>query len=149
MMSDASPEAWLGQFLIELGLETHRGTLAGARADPELMRRLGEIHRASSAGSPLRMLEPEFVERLRTEDWAAWWRGQEEAARYCYSTLALSLLGDTSHASDLAVMYRQQANSRIRKDAHYVLCYTLGKDWPRYVVTESDLERLASGQQPE
>jgi hypothetical protein len=45
-------------------------------------------------------------------------------------------------------MYRQEANSRIRKDAHYVLCYMLGKNWPSYVVTEGDLQRLAGGETP-
>jgi hypothetical protein len=144
MMSDASPEAWLGQFLIELGLETRRGTLMGARADAELMRRLGEIHEAAGAGSPLRMLEPEYVERLRAENWAAWWQAQDNSARYYYATLALSLLGESGHAADIAVMYRQEANSRVRKDAHYVLCYILGKDWPRYEVTSADFERLSA-----
>src|SRR5436305_14935404 len=65
LMSDSSPEAWLGQFLIELGLETRRGTLAGARADGELMRRLVEIRQGASGGpvSPMQMLDVEYVER--------------------------------------------------------------------------------------
>jgi hypothetical protein len=141
-MSDSSPEAWLGQFLIELGLETRRGTLIGARADAELLLHLHEIREASSAGFPLQMLDPEYVGRLREQNWAAWWRAQDDSAHYLYATLAISLLGDNSHVSDLEAMYRQEANSRIRKDAHYVLCHMLGKQWPGYVVTEADFAKL-------
>ncbi len=144
LMNENSPEAWLGQFLIELGLETRRGTLQGAKMDADLLRGLSEARAASGAGTPLAMLDTEKAAKLRAENWATWWKSQDSLAKYCYSTLALSMLGNREYASEVVEMYRQSANSRIKRDAHYVLCHMLGKDWPRYEVTEADLARLSS-----
>lgn len=145
LMNANSPEAWLGQFLLQLELETRRGTLKGAKLDADLLHKLSEMRAATGANSPLQMLDAEYASRLRAENWAAWWKAQDNMSHFCYATLALSLLGSREYVADLAAMYRQDANSRIRKDAHYVLCYILGKPWPGYEVTEGDLARLQDG----
>jgi hypothetical protein len=144
LKDESSPEAWLGQFLLELDMPgaSTRATIAGARSDPALIAKLTEVRDASTGDAPLRLFDAEYGANLRSSDWAAWWRTQETLSRFCYSTLALALLGNTQYAPDLAQMYRQNANSRIHKDAHYVLCYLLGKPWPAYQVTDKDLERL-------
>src|SRR5438046_4675093 len=43
LMNENSPEAWLGQFLVALELSTSRGTLEGAKRDPNLLARLSEV----------------------------------------------------------------------------------------------------------
>ena len=112
--------------------------------DDNLLRGLAESRLASGSSTPLVMFDAEQASRLRVEDWAAWWKAQDALAKYCYSTLALSMLGNREYVVEVAEMYRQNANSRIRRDAHYVLCLMLGKDWPRYEVTENDLARLGT-----
>lgn len=145
-MNEASPEAWLGQFLLILNEKgtSRYSTLERAKGDEGLKARLTEILRAASAGgiAPARLFEAGYVEQLRKDDWGAWWSAQETLSKYCYSALALSLLGDHSHIQDVAAMYRQTANSRIQKDAHFVLCHLLGKDWPAHRVTGGDIGRL-------
>src|SRR5947207_1467664 len=91
LMNEISPEAWLGQFLLELELETRRGTLEGAKLDANLLSKLSEVRAAASEGSPLKLLDAEYASRLRAENWAAWWKAQDNFSRYCYATLALSL----------------------------------------------------------
>ncbi|HYP42310.1 MAG TPA: hypothetical protein VEX13_18295 [Chloroflexia bacterium] len=148
LMNEASPEAWLGQFLLILQVEatSRYSTLERAKGDEGLKARLREIHRAASAGgvTPTRLFEAGYVEKLRKDDWAAWWSAQETLSKHCYSALALSLLGDQSHIYDVAAMYSQSANPRIQKDAHFVLCHLLGKLWPSQRVSSGDIERLAS-----
>ncbi|HEX9989715.1 MAG TPA: hypothetical protein VGE45_14725 [Chloroflexia bacterium] len=146
MMNEASPEAWLGQFLLILNVEgtSRYSTLERARGDDGLKARLSEIYRAASAGdiAPAKLFDTGYVEKLRKDDWAAWWSAQETLSKYCYTALALSLLGDKSYIQDVAVMYRQTANPRIQKDAHFVLCHLLSKHWPSSRVTGGDIERL-------
>src|SRR5262249_23500638 len=77
LMNEASPEAWLGQFLLQLELETKRGTLHGAKMDADLLSKLNEVRAASGEGSPLQMLDAEYASRLRAENWAAWWKAQD------------------------------------------------------------------------
>jgi hypothetical protein len=146
MMSEKSPEAWLGQFLTIVGAPPALGysSMRAAKQDERLAAHLNSVVEAAGKDQPMRLLEPGYAEELKAKDWAAWWRASEELGRYCYAILALIMLGDESHNSELAAMYRQEANSRIRKDAHYAICYVLGKDWPGYEVTESDLMRLSS-----
>lgn len=143
-MNENSPEAWLGQFLVALELQTSRGTLEGAKRDPDLLARLSEVRASAGEAQPLVLLDPDHASRLRASDWAAWWRAQEALSRYAYATLALALLGEAGLAPDLAAMYRQAANSRIRRDTHYVLCFVLRREWPQYEVTEGDLGRLGA-----
>lgn len=145
MMSDTSPEAWLGQFLLQLELSTPRGTLQGAAMDAELRSRLNELRAASQGSQPLSLFDAGYADQLRASNWPVWWKAQDDLSRFAYATLTLSLLGDRAYGADLAAMYRQRANSRIHKDAHYVLCCILGKPWPSYSVTEADLARLSSG----
>lgn len=146
LMNEASPEAWLGQFLLILQVEatSRYSTLERAKSDEGLKARLTEIHRAASAGGvdPAGLFDAGYVEKLRQDDWAAWWSAQETLSKHCYSALALSLLGDPSHIRDVAVMYGQTANPRIQKDAHFVLCHLLRKHWPSQRVTEGDIARL-------
>ncbi|MEO6456965.1 MAG: hypothetical protein ABIO92_01630 [Chloroflexia bacterium] len=144
MMSENSPEAWLGQFLLilELGGVTRYGTIAGARRDRALQTRLASLRDVSAQDSPSPLFDSGAAEELKIRDWTAWWRGQDALSCYCYATLALSMLGDISHIDDIAAMYSQDANSRIRRDAHYVLCYLLGKEWPGYEVKPSDIVAL-------
>ena len=145
MMNENSPEAWLGQFLIALDMSTPRGTVEGARRDPALLAGLTEVRASMSGDNPLALLDPDQAAALRARDWAAWWRAQDELGRFCWATLALSLLGYAEYVDDLTVMYRQTANSRIRKEAHVVLCHMLGKPWPAHGVTDADIERLRAG----
>lgn len=144
LMSENSPEAWLGQFLqiLDIGGLSRYSTVKGARQDANLISQLQEIWRSAAEASPLRVLDDAFSEELKLQDWGAWWQAQEQLGKYCYSALALSMLGDKSHAADLATIYRQSANMRLQKDAHFVLCYMLGKEWPAYRVTDADLAQL-------
>ncbi|HYP40397.1 MAG TPA: hypothetical protein VEX13_08545 [Chloroflexia bacterium] len=146
MMNEGSPEAWLGNFLAILGVagSARYSTIEGSKRDETLITQLRDIAEISGRENPMRLLEGENSESLKTSDWATWWRLEGELGRYAYSVLALSLLRDTTHRADLPTLYRQTANSRIQKDAHYVLCHLLGKSWPGYNVTESDLRRVAA-----
>jgi hypothetical protein len=142
MMKESSPEAWLGQFLVVLELRTRRSTLEGAMRDADLIAKLQEIRETLALNAPLELLDPEQADRLRAEDWGRWFKGQDVLYKYCCATMALSLLGDRRYASELELMHRQEANARIKKDAHYVLCHLLGKTWPGGEVTEGDVARL-------
>lgn len=144
MMDERSPEAWLGNFLAILGVagSARYSTIKGSANDATLMSQLREIAEQSSSEQPMRLFDAEYAATLKKQDWSTWWRMEGELGRYSYAVLALSLLGDGSHGSDLAAMYRQSENSRIHKDVHYVLCHRLGKSWPGYSVTGSDLKRL-------
>ena len=142
MMDERSPEAWLGQFLVVLELTTPRGTLEGARRDPELLRKLFEVRERLGASSPLSLLDTQEGAQLRASDWGRWWRAQDDLYKYCCAVMALSLLGSREHVSELGMMYEQEGNARIKKDAHYVLCHMLGREWPGYEVTEGDMARL-------
>jgi hypothetical protein len=145
-MNEASPEAWLGQFLLILNVEStsRYSTIERAKGDESLKSRLAEIYRAANTGAivPAKLFEAGYVEKLRKDDWGAWWSAQETLSMHCYSALALSLLGDNSHIRDVAEMYGQTANPRIQKDAHFVLCHLLRKHWPSQRVTEGDIARL-------
>jgi len=146
MMSEKSPEAWLGQFLTILGAPPalQYSTIEAARADDKLAAHLKSVLEAAGKDQPMRLLEPGFAETLKAKDWGAWWRASEALGRYCYAVMSLAMLGDPSHNADLVAMYKQDANARIQKHAHYVISYLLGKDWPAYQVTESDLARLSA-----
>jgi hypothetical protein len=145
MMDESRPESWLGNFLTIIGAPPalQYNTLDAARRDDRLLAHLQEVWAAASHDDPARLLDPAGAAALKARDWGAWWRGQESIGRYAYSTLALAMLGDRTHAADLVSLYRQQDNTRIRKDAHYVICVLLVKQWPSYVPTASDLEKLA------
>jgi hypothetical protein len=147
MMSEKSPEAWLGQFLTILGAPPalQYSSLKEAKEDDKLAAHLKSVIETTGKDQPMRLLEPGFAETLKAQDWAAWWRASEALGRYCYAVMSLTMLGDQSHNADLIIMYRQDANSRIQKHASYVISYVLGKDWPVYQVTESDLARLSAG----
>jgi hypothetical protein len=149
MMDERRPEAWLGQFLLslDLGRTARFGTIEGAKRDPKLIADLKAIAETAGATDPLRLLDPQAADTLRQTDWAAWFRAQEDLLRYAYVVLALSLLRQGNYTSALRAMYQQEANSRVRKDAHYVLTYLLGKDWPAYRVTDADFDRLNSASQ--
>ncbi len=56
------------------------------------------------------------------------------------------MLGDRTHTKDIAALYTQDYNARIKKDTHYVLSFLLGKPWPSYTPTDSDLARLTEPQ---
>jgi hypothetical protein len=144
MMDESKPEAWLGQFLLslDLGRTARFGTIEGAKRDPKLIADLKAIAESAGATDPLRLLDPQTADTLRQTDWAAWYRAQENLLRYSYAVLALSLLGQGNYTSDLRAMYQQEGNSRVRKDAHYVLTYLLKKDWPGYRVTQADFDKL-------
>lgn len=142
MMSENSPESWLGQFLLQLDLSTARHTMAGAQEDAELVGKLEEIRQQSGRSQPLKLLDAAYSDELRARDWQTWWKAQDDLSNYSYATLALGLLGHRQYSGQLGVMYRQSANSRIHKDAHYVLCYLLSKPWPSYSVSENDLAKL-------
>jgi hypothetical protein len=146
MMNEGSPEAWLGNFLAILGVagSARYSTIEGSKRDATLIAQLRELADTSGREDPLRLLDGDYVQSLKSGDWSTWWRLEGELGRYAYSVLALSLLGDTTHRADLPTLYRQTANSRIQKDAHYVLCHLLGKSWPGYNVTESDLGRIVA-----
>ena len=147
MMNEKSPEAWLGQFLTILGAPPalQYSTIEAAKEDDKLSAHLRSVLEATGKDQPMRLLEPGFAENLKANDWAAWWRASEALGRYCYAVLSLTMLGDHSHNADLIAMYRQDTNTRIQKHASYVISYILGKDWPVYQVTESDLARLSAG----
>jgi len=145
MMSEKSPEAWLGQFLTIVGAPPalQYSSIKAAQQDDKLAAHLASVLEAADKDQPMRLLDPAYAEQLKQKDWAAWWRASEALGRYCYAAMALTMLGDRSHSADVVSMYRQDANSRIQKDAYYVVCYVLGKDWPAYKVTESDLAKLS------
>lgn len=147
MMDERRPEAWLGNFLAIVGAAPtiNYSTLASAREDVQLRANLQGIWQTVMEHVPARMLDPAYADALKSKDWSAWWRGQEELGRYAYSVLALALLGDTTHNGEFIDLYRQQSNSRIQKDAHYTICYLLGKSWPAYRPTDADLARLKTG----
>lgn len=146
LMNEGSPEAWLGNFLAVLGVagSARYSTIEGSKRDATLIAQLRDMAESSGRENPLRLLDGDVAEGLKTGDWATWWRLEGELGHYAYSVLALSLLGDTTYRIDLPTLYRQTTNLRIQKDAHYVLCYLLGKHWPGYNVTESDLARLVA-----
>ncbi len=145
MMDERSPEAWLGNFLAILGVagSARYSTLEGTKRDETLLTQLRQMAESSGRESPLQLLEGDQGAALKASDWSAWWKKEGELGRYAYSILALSLLGDTTHRAELPTLYRQTSNARIQKDAHYVLCYLLGKEWPAYQVTDADFKRLA------
>jgi hypothetical protein len=145
MMSEKSPEAWLGKFLTIVGAPPamQYSTIKAAQQDERLAAHLKSVLETAGKDQPMRLLEPGYGEKLKAQDWAAWWRASEALGRYSYAALALTMLGDQSHNADLVTMYRQDANSRIQKDAYYVISYVLGKDWPAYRVTENDLAKLS------
>ncbi len=148
MMDERSPEAWLGNFLAILGVagSGRYSTIAATRRDEALVGQLTQLAESSSTSEPLRLFHAGYAEGLKKQDWSQWWKMEGELGRYSYAVMALTLLGNRSHMADLAAMYRQTGNSRIHKDAHYVLCYVLGKHWPGYNVTDSDLSRLIAEQ---
>ncbi len=146
LMDDNSPEAWLGNFLaiLEVAGSARFSTIAGSRHDATLMHRLDEIAESSRLHEPMRLLDEGYSQNLKGQNWGEWWRLEGELGRYCYSVMSLNLLGRHVYRPDIAAMYRQSANARIHKDAHYVLCRLLGKSWPGYNVTEADLSRVAA-----
>ena len=119
MMSEKSPEAWLGQFLTILGAPPalQYSTIKAAKEDNKLAAHLKSVLDAAGKDQPMRLLEPGYAETLKAKDWAAWWRASEALGRYCYAIMSLTMLGDQSHNADLIAMYRQDANSRIQKHA--------------------------------
>jgi hypothetical protein len=144
LMNENSSEAWLGQFLLmlELGGVTRYGTIQGAKRDTDLQDLLRSLMQAAARDVPSPLFDSLSSEELKRRDWASWWRSQNALTRYCYSALSLSMLGDMSHIDDLAAMYAQNANSRVQRDSHYVLCYLLGKEWPVYDIKPSDIDAL-------
>ena len=148
LMNEKSPEAWLGNFLtiINAPPEFSYTSIRTAGADERLRRYLSEVAAEAAAEDPERMLEKGFAEELRASDWSAWWRANEALSNYAYASLALAMLGDTERMPAAAALFRQDTNARIQKDAHYVMCYLLGKEWPGYAVTETDLIRVEAGQ---
>jgi hypothetical protein len=146
LMDERKPEAWLGNFLAIIGAPPaiNYSTLASAREDSQLRTHLQGVWEQAIEQSPARMLDSVYADALKSKDWSAWWRAQEQLGRYAYSVLALSLLGDQAHSGELVALYRQEGNSRIHKDAHYTLCSLLGKSWPAYRPTEADLARLTA-----
>jgi hypothetical protein len=147
-MNEKSPEAWLGNFLTVIGTPPALSytSIEQARLDRNLREHLARLVGEAAREEPERMLQPGFADELRERDWSAWWRAQDALARYAYAALSLAMLGDESRLPDVVALYGQESNARIRKDAHYVMCYLLGKDWPAYAVTEADVRRVESGQ---
>ncbi|MEO8286379.1 MAG: hypothetical protein ABI670_08055 [Chloroflexota bacterium] len=145
MMNEKSPEAWLGQFLTILGAPPalQFSTITAAKRDERLLDHLRGVMAEAGKEQPLLLLEHGYADQMKAADWAAWWRASEALGRYAYAAMSLTMLGDESVGSELVQMYRQTANSRIQKDAQYVISYLLGKEWPSYSVTEADLERLS------
>src|SRR5206468_2460146 len=82
MMNENSPEAWLGQFLLELEMSTPRGTIEGAKRDANLISRLTELRASVSQNQPMALLDPDSADDLRARDWAAWWKAQDTFSRY-------------------------------------------------------------------
>jgi hypothetical protein len=148
LMDESRPESWLGNFLTIIGAPPalQYNTLKAARADDRLRSHLQDVRTKASQDNPSLLLDPVSAAALKDKDWGAWWRGQESLGRYAYSTLALAMLGDRTHAKDLAALYAQDYNARIKKDTHYVLSFLLGKPWPSYTPTDSDLARLTEPQ---
>ena len=148
LMDESRPESWLGNFLTIIGAPPalQYNTLKAARADERLREHLQEVWTKASQDNPALLLDPASAAALKDKDWGAWWRGQESLGRYAYSTLALAMLGDLTHAADLMALYSQDYNARIKKDTHYVLTFLLGKPWPSYTPTTSDLAKLADPQ---
>jgi hypothetical protein len=148
LMDESRPESWLGNFLTIIGAPPalQYNTLKAARADDRLLAHLQDVRTKASQDNPSLLLDPVSAAALKDKDWGAWWRGQESLGRYAYSTLALAMLGDRTHAKDLAALYAQDYNARIKKDTHYVLSFLLGKPWPSYTPTDSDLARLTEPQ---
>jgi hypothetical protein len=148
LMDESRPESWLGNFLTIIGAPPalQYNTLKAARADERLRAHLQDVRTQASQDDPSLLLDPVSAAALKDKDWGAWWRGQESLGRYAYSTLALAMLGDRTHAKDLAALYAQDYNARIKKDTHYVLSFLLGKPWPSYTPTDSDLARLTEPQ---
>lgn len=146
MMDERKPEAWLGNFLVIIGAPPaiQYSTLSSAKDDTQLITHLKEVREKAMEKSPLKMLDALYADALKDSDWSAWWHGQEDLGRYAYSVLALAMLGNTAFNSEVAALYKQDNNSRIRKDAHYTVNFLLGKRWPDYQPTESDLARLSS-----
>jgi hypothetical protein len=144
LREEGTPEEWLGRFLVMLGVQPGGSywTIAGAKHDARLISQLEALRDTAGQYEPLRLLEPGYAERLKAQDWQAWWQAEEALTRYAYSVLALALLGRTNNIGDLELMYRQEANPRIQKDAHFVLCYLLGKTWPADDITEGDFRKL-------
>jgi hypothetical protein len=149
LMNEKSPEAWLGNFLTILGAppDFSYTSIKLAGADDRLREYLTSVADTAARAEPERLLQPGYAEELRERDWNAWWRAQDSLSRYAYATLSLAMLGDAERLPAAASLFRQEANARIGKDAHYVMCYVLGKEWPSYAVTEADLMRVESGQQ--
>jgi hypothetical protein len=147
LMDESRPESWLGNFLTIIGAPPalQYNTLKAAQQDERLRSHLQDVWALAANDSPAVLLDPNSAAALKSKDWGAWWRGQESLGRYAYSTLALAMLGDRTHLGDLVALYKQEDNARIRKDAHYVLTFLLGKPWPAYTPTENDLESLSSG----
>jgi hypothetical protein len=148
LMNEKSPEAWLGNFLTMIGTppDFSYTSIQLARADERLHYHLTGVANDAASEDPERMLEPGAAEELRESDWGAWWRSQDALSRYAYATLSLAMLGDTERMPTTVSLYRQETNPRIRKDAHFVLCYLLGKEWPGYAVTDADVRRVAAGE---
>lgn len=148
LMDESRPESWLGNFLTIIGAPPaiQYNTLKAARADERLRTHLQEVWTKASQDNPSLLLDPVSAAALKDKDWGAWWRGQESLGRYAYSTLALAMLGDSTHAKDLAALYAQEYNARIKKDTHYVLSFLLDKPWPSYTPTDSDLAKLTVSQ---
>src|SRR5438034_1879992 len=69
MMNENSPEAWLGQFLVALELSTSRGTIEGAKRDPNLLSRLSEVRASAGEAQPMALLDADHASRLRADDW--------------------------------------------------------------------------------
>lgn len=146
MMDERKPEAWLGNFLVIIGAPPaiQYSTLASAKEDARLIEHLQEVRNKALEKSPIKMLDAAYADALKESDWSAWWHGQEDLGRYAYSVFALAMLGDTAHNGEVAALYKQENNSRIRKDAHYTLNHLLGKRWPDYEPTEGDLLKLSA-----
>ena len=146
MMDERKPEAWLGNFLVIIGAPPaiHYSTVESAKSDVQLLAHLREVREKAMEKSPLKMLDAAYAEALKESDWSAWWHGQEDLGRYAYSVLALAMLGESALNAEVAALYRQDNNSRIRKDAHYTLSYLLGKGGP----TISRLRMIWSGCRP-
>jgi hypothetical protein len=146
LMDESRPESWLGNFLTIIGAPPalQYNTLKAARADDRLRAHLQDVWTKASQDNPSLLLDPVSAAALKDKDWGAWWRGQESLGRYAYSTLALAMLGDRTHTADLAALYKQDYNARIKKDTLYVLTFLLGKPWPSYTPTDSDLAKLTA-----
>ncbi|HET9493656.1 MAG TPA: hypothetical protein VFR15_05455 [Chloroflexia bacterium] len=148
LLNEKSPEAWLGNFLTILDAPSDFSytSIKLARDDGRLNAHLQSLADAATAEEPEQLLQPGYAEQLRERDWNAWWRAQDALTRYAYATLSLAMLGDGARMPAAAALYRQDVNARLQKDAHYVMCYLLGKEWPGYAVTETDLIRVEAGQ---